>query len=59
MGRDEHKNGKRNDPLRQTPKNQVSDGVDVEFSDELANLDDQEAQERSRAAEERARKRQN
>ncbi|MFN7252846.1 MAG: YfhD family protein [Anaerobacillus sp.] len=35
----------------------VSDGRDIEFSQELADQDDLEAQERSRAADARAKKR--
>ncbi|MCT1903025.1 YfhD family protein [Oceanobacillus sojae] len=53
MGRDEHKKRK-NNYLSQTPKNQKTDGIDVEFSDELADADDKEAQARSRAADKRA-----
>ncbi|GIO21485.1 YfhD family protein [Oceanobacillus sp. J11TS1] len=55
MGRDEHKKRK-NNYLSQTPKNQISDGIDVEFSDEFADADDRVAQARSRAADKRARK---
>lgn len=55
MGRDEHttKRGKRH--LAQTPKNQISDtdGLDIEFSEELADHDDREAQARSKAADRR------
>ena len=40
------------------PKNLESDGLDVEFSMELADRDDLEALERSRAADERAHSRQ-
>ena len=53
LGRDEHKKRK-NNYLSQTPKNQKTDGIDVEFSDELADADDKEAQARSRAADKRA-----
>jgi len=53
MGRDDHKNRK-NNYLAQTPKNLKSDGIDVEFSEELADADDKEAQARSRAADKRA-----
>ncbi|WP_074435709.1 YfhD family protein [Oceanobacillus jeddahense] len=49
MGRDEHKKRK-NNFLSQTPKNQISDGIDVEFSDELADAEDKKAQARSRAS---------
>lgn len=55
MGRDEH-NKRKNNYLAQTPKNQKTDGIDVEFSDELADADDREAQARSRAADKRAHK---
>lgn len=55
MGRDEHatKRGKRH--LAQTPKNQLkeSDGMDIEFSEELADSEDKEARERSKAADAR------
>ncbi|HEY4599918.1 MAG TPA: YfhD family protein [Cerasibacillus sp.] len=49
MGKDEHKKSK-NNFLAQTPKNQKSDGIDVEFSEDLADHDDKQAQARSRAA---------
>jgi len=39
---------------KQTIKEVVSDGKDIEFSQELADQDDIEAQERSRKADERA-----
>jgi len=55
MGRDEHKKRK-NAFLAQTPKNQLSDGKDVEFSQELADADDKEAQARSQAAQTRAKR---
>lgn len=55
MGRDEHRKPK-NNFLSQTPKNQKSDGRDIEFSEELADHEDKEAQARSRAADKRARK---
>ncbi|WP_339230043.1 YfhD family protein [Oceanobacillus sp. FSL K6-2867] len=55
MGRDDHKK-KHNNYLAQTPKNQKSDGIDVEFSEELADAEDKEAQARSRAADKRAKK---
>jgi hypothetical protein len=44
--------------LSQTPKkdNIVPDGRDIEFSRELADHDDIEAQERSKAADRRAKK---
>ncbi|WLV24033.1 YfhD family protein [Aciduricibacillus chroicocephali] len=55
MGRDEHATKRGNRHLAQTPKNQVkeSDGMDIEFSEELADTEDREAQERSKAAEAR------
>jgi len=56
MGRDEHRK-KKNNIMAQTPKNQLSDGIDVEFSKELADADDIEAQERSKAADQRAKRR--
>ncbi|MEW9677246.1 YfhD family protein [Lentibacillus sp. L22] len=54
MGRDDH-NNKTNSKnfLAQTPKNMKSDGIDVEFSEALADEEDKEAQARSRAAEKR------
>lgn len=56
MGRDEHRNSK-NNFLAQTPKNlKNSDGLDIEFSKELADKEDLEAQARSKAADHRARK---
>lgn len=42
--------------LPQVPKNMKSDGVDVEFSQELADQDDLEAQARSKAAKKRAKR---
>ncbi|MDO6451611.1 YfhD family protein [Oceanobacillus profundus] len=53
MGRDEHKKRK-NNFLSQTPKNQKTDGIDVEFSNEFADAEDREAQARSRVADKRA-----
>ena len=49
MGKDEHKKSK-NSFLAQTPKNQIADGKDIEFSEELADHDDKEAQARANAA---------
>ncbi|MED1204984.1 YfhD family protein [Heyndrickxia acidicola] len=43
--------------LPQVPKNLKSDGRDVEYSQELADHDDLEAQARSEAADKRAKKR--
>ncbi|WP_163536727.1 YfhD family protein [Gracilibacillus sp. YIM 98692] len=54
MGKDEHKRNKGRNHLAQTPKNQISDGRDIEFSEELADAEDREAQARSRAADQRA-----
>ncbi|SER04240.1 YfhD-like protein [Gracilibacillus ureilyticus] len=53
MGRDEHRNKKNKNRLPQTPKNQKSDGIDVEFSEELADAEDREAQIRGKLADER------
>ncbi|GAB3797439.1 YfhD family protein [Virgibacillus kimchii] len=55
MGRDDHKRSK-NNFLSQTPKNQKSDGRDIEFAEEFADHEDKEAQARSRAADKRAKK---
>jgi len=56
MGRDEHKKARGKRHLAQTPKNQLSDGIDVEFSEELADEDDKKAQQRMRQADQRAKK---
>ncbi|GAA0603947.1 YfhD family protein [Virgibacillus siamensis] len=53
MGRDEHNKSRGRNRLAQTPKNQKSDGRDIEFSEELADHDDKIAQERSKAADKR------
>ncbi|MFC2947490.1 YfhD family protein [Virgibacillus sediminis] len=55
MGRDEH-NKRKNNFLSQTPKNQISDGRDIEFAEEFADTDDKVAQQRSREADLRAKK---
>ncbi|MGJ9459533.1 YfhD family protein [Oceanobacillus sp. CF4.6] len=55
MRRDDYKNNK-NNYLAQTPKNLKSDGIDVEFTNEFADVDDKKAQARSRAADKRAHK---
>lgn len=55
-GRDDH-NSKNNKALGQTPKNQISDGIDIEFSEELADADDKLAKARSHAASLRAKRR--
>ncbi|MBH0230993.1 YfhD family protein [Halobacillus yeomjeoni] len=59
MGRDEHRNkkGKNKSKLPQTPENQKTDGIDVEFSEEIADRDDMEALKRSQEADRRARHR--
>ncbi|WP_284140785.1 MULTISPECIES: YfhD family protein [unclassified Virgibacillus] len=54
MGRDEHRTSRGKRTLAQTPKSQLSDGVDIEFSEELADDDDKAAQIRSRQADNRA-----
>ncbi|MFD1038215.1 YfhD family protein [Virgibacillus byunsanensis] len=56
MGRDEHNNSNGRNRLAQTPKNQIKDGIDVEFSEEFADHDDKEAQARSRAADRRVKR---
>lgn len=57
-GRDSHNSNSKNF-LAQTPKNQISDGRDIEFSRELADADDVKAIERSKAADQRAKQRKN
>lgn len=56
MGRDEHTTKRGSRHLAQTPKNQIkqSDGMDIEFSEELADAADIKAKERSMAADARA-----
>lgn len=56
MGRDEHNHskGKNKRTLPQTPRQEKHDGIDVEFSKELADQEDWEALERSKEADERA-----
>jgi len=56
LGRDEHNQSKGKNRLAQTPKNQLSDGRDIEFNEEFADFDDKQAQARSRAADKRAKK---
>lgn len=56
MGRDEHKKSRGKRFMAQTSKNQLSDGLDIEFSEELADTDDKKALERSRQADRRAKK---
>lgn len=57
-GRDDHNSNSKN-VLALTPKNQLSDGIDIEFSEELADADDREAQARSQAAEKRVKGKRN
>ncbi|WLR52664.1 YfhD family protein [Bacillus tianshenii] len=60
MTRGQSKKGQHKDKakLAQTPKNQIiPDGQDIEFSQEIADQDDFEAQQRSEAANARAQKR--
>lgn len=54
MGRDEHRKPKGRNHLAQTPKNLKSDGIDVEFSEALADENDKQAQERAFRADQRA-----
>lgn len=56
MGRDEHNKSHGKNFLAQTPKNEKTDGIDVEFSEEFADQDDKDAQRRGLAADRRARK---
>ncbi|WP_010098277.1 YfhD family protein [Ornithinibacillus scapharcae] len=56
MGRGDHNRAGGKNFLAQTPKNQLSDGIDVEYSEELADHDDKEAQARSAAADSRVKK---
>lgn len=58
MGRDEHSKARGKRFMAQTPKNQLSDGIDVEFSEEMADADDKEAIARSKQANKRVKKRQ-
>ncbi|MEQ6376011.1 YfhD family protein [Bacillaceae bacterium S4-13-58] len=54
MTRGQSQNGNKDKTnLPQTPKTQKSDGRDIEFSQELADVEDLEAQERSKAADAR------
>lgn len=54
MGRGDHNRATGKNFFAQTPKNQLSDGIDVEYSEEFADHDDKVAQARSRAADSRA-----
>ncbi|SDR03058.1 YfhD-like protein [Virgibacillus subterraneus] len=56
MGRDEHNKPRGKNFLAQTPKNQKTDGRDVEFSKEFADHEDKEAQARSQQADKRAKR---
>ncbi|MFC4559520.1 YfhD family protein [Virgibacillus kekensis] len=56
MGRDEHNKSRGRNRLVQTPKNEKTDGRDVEFSRELADQEDMEALERSRQADQRVKR---
>ncbi|MFG6119614.1 YfhD family protein [Thalassobacillus sp. B23F22_16] len=56
MGRDDHRkaNGKNDSSLPQTPKyEKKAHALDIEFSEELADHEDREAQARSQAADAR------
>ncbi len=53
MGKDEHKKSRGKRYLAQTPKQQISDGIDIEFSEELADQADKDAQARSHQAKQR------
>ncbi|KAB8138662.1 YfhD family protein [Gracilibacillus oryzae] len=53
MGRDQHRDKRNKSNLPQTPKNQKSDGIDVEFAEEFADSEDKEAQMRSKRADQR------
>ncbi|MBS4179124.1 YfhD family protein [Lederbergia citrea] len=58
MGRDDRSKArdKNKQKLPQVPKNMKSDGLDVEFSEEMADQDDREAMARSQAADKRAKR---
>jgi len=53
VGKDEHNKPKGRNRFAQTPKNQITKNIDIEFSEELADTDDKEAQARARAADRR------
>ncbi len=53
MGRDEHNKSQGRNRFAQTPKNQIMENVDIEFSHELADEEDKEAIARARAADQR------
>ncbi|WP_173915713.1 YfhD family protein [Halobacillus sp. Marseille-Q1614] len=56
MGRDEHKhkNPRKKNKLSQTPQIEKHNGIDVEFSQDMADNDDIEAMKRAEAADRRA-----
>lgn len=56
MGRDEHNKSRGHNYLAQTPKNQKSDGLDVEFAEAFADEDDKEAQAKSKEAAKRVKR---
>lgn len=58
-GQKHRENDNNKNSLPQTPKNEKiePDGQDIEFSQELADADDLEAQRRAQAVEERAKER--
>ncbi|MBS4198438.1 YfhD family protein [Bacillus sp. FJAT-49732] len=58
MGRNDRRSArdKNKQKLPQVPKNMKSDGLDVEFSEELADHNDKVAMERSKAADNRAKR---
>ncbi|WP_217587258.1 YfhD family protein [Lentibacillus saliphilus] len=53
MGRDEHKHAKGKNVLAQTPRQMLSNGIDVEFSAEFADEADEKAKARRDAADQR------
>lgn len=59
MGRDDRRKArdKNKQKLPQVPSNMKSDGLDVEFSQEVADQDDLEAMERAEEADKRAKRR--
>ncbi|GAA0480379.1 YfhD family protein [Salinibacillus aidingensis] len=57
-GQSQKPRDKNKQKLPQTPRRDIaSDGLDIEFSQELADHDDLEAQQRSNAADRRAKER--
>ncbi len=53
LGRDEHNKPQGRNRFAQTPKNQITENIDIEFSHELADDDDKEAIARAREADQR------